>query len=187
MIQETKQVNQIEKFNELLNEYQPRKVTSFNFERQKKITSLIVQLEQQKGKALKEMDKALIPLKREVMQLHKQYEREAQRMGIINKDARSAKKNDSSYRFVYYRDYLKSLLPFGDNKKFTLEEFNKAVRDGLKIEQHQNRLMNMAKDGLIRKLNDEGTLFCTLLENPEKGSVTNREWVASDLQKGVTV
>jgi len=188
MINQEKNVqeNQIEKFNQLLNTYKPKKIAGFDFHRQKQLTSLIVELEQQKEKALKEMDKALIPMKKEVMGLHRQYEREAQKMGIINKEPRKEKKNDSGYRFAYYQQYLKQLLPFGDNKRFTLDEFNKAVRDGQKKEQHQNRLMNMSADGVLRQLNDEGTLFCTLLSNPEKGTAINRDWEPSELQKGIT-
>tara|TARA_R110002020_G_scaffold345291_1_gene559302 strand:+ start:181 stop:747 length:567 start_codon:yes stop_codon:yes gene_type:complete len=179
--------NEIQKFNELLASYEPKEVTQFNFHRQKEITNLIVKLEQQKEKAVKEMEKATMPLKREVLALHKQYEKEARRMGIVSAEPRRERKNDSGYKFAYYKTYLQYLLPFGNNKRFSLEDFRKAVKDGQKEKIHHNRLINMATDGLIKKLNDEGTLFSTPSSNPEKGNGTDRdeEWTPATINQSV--
>ena len=61
----------------------------------------------------------------------------------------------------------------GENRKFTLNDFRELVKDGQKKHQHKNRLLNMAKDDLIHKLDKEGNLFCMLLTNLERCASNN--------------
>ena len=95
-------------------------------------------------------------------------------MGLVDATPRKERTNDSGYRFAYYKEYLQVLQHVGNNKKFTLAEFREKVKDGCKEHQHKNRLLNMAKDNHIRKLDEEGNLFCTLIENPERCASNNR-------------
>jgi hypothetical protein len=165
MIQQT----ELQKFNVLLANYKPQTNKGFNFHRQKELTILIDALELQQKKAQREMEKAITPIKKEIQFIHKAYMKEAVKMGIVNPEPRKERTNSTGYRFAYYQHYLQALQFMGDNKRFTITEFRDAVKDGGSEATHKNRLLNMANDGHIKKLNAECTLFATPAINPERG------------------
>lgn len=162
------QTNEIQKFNTLLANYKGQSTKGYDFNRQKLLANLIQDLEKQAERAAKEMEKAIKPIKKELVEQHRAYMKQAIKLGIVNPEPRREKAKDK-YRFKYYQRYLQAMRRLGDNTKFSLEQFHKIVssKRTVKLEQLKNQLTNMANDKLIKKLNSDGTLYATPSENPE--------------------
>jgi len=162
------QTNEIQKFNTLLANYKAQPTKGYDFNRQKILVHLLHDLEKQAQRAEKEMEKAIKPIKKELVEQHRAYMKQAIKLGIVNPEPRREKAKDK-YRFKYYQIYLQTMRRLGDNTKFTLEQFHKLVsnRRSVSMAQLKNQLTNMANDKLIKKLNVDGTLYATPSENPE--------------------
>jgi len=162
------QTNEIQKFNTLLANYKSQSTKGYDFNRQKLLANLIQDLEKQAERAAKEMEKAIKPIKKELVEQHRAYMKQAIKLGIVNPEPRREKAKEK-YSFKYYQRYLQAMRRLGDNTKFSLEQFHKIVsaKRSVKLEQLKNQLTNMANDKLIKKLNSDGTLYATPSENPE--------------------